>query len=442
MLSALGDLPDPQVAQILLRHCAGFGKLVYSARVGDPKSHSEALHYFDAAVHECFENLSSLRVGDDHWDQATLGTREGGLGFRKLAKHSAAAFLSSRSACRELCSQLDPLHSWEIDDSDSALSGALQDYNSGVDQTNRLSAESFGGGLIQKDLSRAIDNSTLSRLSDPSRADAGRQAHLKLMAAHGAGTWVHALPTKGGNNRVDPQLASIMLARAIRAPLHNHEFFCPCCDGVVDVFGDHCLTCSGGGDRTKRHNKIRNAVYSFCAEAGLSPELERPGLLQPRPMLGASHEDGSRPAEAGEGNAGARRPADVYIPRWKGGRPAALDLAVTSGLSTEALRESARDGEAAALRYEGFKCEHLNTRTQCQSEGITFIPVVAEASGGGWAPEARMVWTDIAKLSALASGESVQSITMRLLQSLGVILHRESARAILRRQPAAPDAPA
>ena len=63
--------------------------------------------------------------------------------------------------------------------------------------------------------------------------------------------------------------------------------------------------------------------------------------------------------------------------------------------------------------------------------------MVVEASGGGWAPEARMVWTDLAKISALASGESVQSTTMRLLQSLGVVLHKENARAILRRQPAA-----
>ena len=30
ILEALGELPDPQVALTLLRHCAFFGKLVYS----------------------------------------------------------------------------------------------------------------------------------------------------------------------------------------------------------------------------------------------------------------------------------------------------------------------------------------------------------------------------------------------------------------------------
>ena len=29
LLSALGELPDPQVAFLLLRHCASFGKLVF-----------------------------------------------------------------------------------------------------------------------------------------------------------------------------------------------------------------------------------------------------------------------------------------------------------------------------------------------------------------------------------------------------------------------------
>ena len=156
-------------------------------------------------------------------------------------------------------------------------------------------------------------------------------------------------------------------------------------------------------------------------------------------LQGAMAEDGSHPDSAADPS--ARRPADVYIPRWKRGAPAALDFAVTSGLCSDALQESARDGGSAALRYEGFKCDHLDTRSQCQAEGVTFIPMVVEGAGGGWAPEARMVWTDLAKISALASGETVQTSTIRLLQTVGVTLHRENARAILRRRPAAPESP-
>ena len=75
----------------------------------------------------------------------------------------------------------------------------------------------------------------------------------------------------------------------------------------------------------------------------------------------------------------------------------------------------------------------MNTESSCQEEGITFIPVVCEADGGGWGPAAHKVWSELAKHKALASGEQVSIIVNRLLQSLGIILHRENARSILRR---------
>ena len=39
-----------------------------------------------------------------------------------------------------------------------------------------------------------------------------------------------------------------------------------------------------------------------------------------------------------------RRPADVYLPRWSSGGPAALDFAITSGLQIGSLASTAADG--------------------------------------------------------------------------------------------------
>ena len=61
--------------------------------------------------------------------------------------------------------------------------------------------------------------------------------------------------------------------------------------------------------------------------------------------------------------------------------------------------------------------------------------MVCEADGGGWGPAAHKVWSELAKHKALVSGEHVSTIVSRLLQSMGFILHRENARAILRRLP-------
>ena len=90
---------------------------------------------------------------------------------------------------------------------------------------------------------------------------------------------------------------------------------------------------------------------------------------------------------------------------------------------------------AATLAYEDFKREHLNTQQLCQQEGITFIPMIAEGNGGGWGPEAHKVVNELAKLTSSMTGEPESLVANHILQSLCLTLHRENARAILRRRP-------
>ena len=45
------------------------------------------------------------------------------------------------------------------------------------------------------------------------------------------------------------------------------------------------------------------------------------------------------------------------------------------------VARSAVSANAATLAYEDFKREHLDTQQLCQQEGITFIPMIAEADG-------------------------------------------------------------
>ena len=171
-------------------------------------------------------------------------------------------------------------------------------------------------------------------------------------------------------------------------------------------------------------------MHRLCTNGGLNPELERPGLLRPRPSQDTLPEDGSHHVDPA-----ARRPADVYVPRWRAGVPAAFDFAVTSGMRSSCLQESAADGASAATAYEGKKCSHLDTKSACEAEGVSFLPMVADAAGG-WAPTARFVWSELASFLAVASGESAQTACARVLQSVGLVLQKENARAILRRSEA------
>ena len=282
----------------------------------------------------------------------------------------------------------------------------------------------------QKELSQNIDDNTLKQLRASRQTDTHYQAHLNHTSASGAGQWLHAPPSKPLRLNVQPSHYKTMIQRWLRAPIFHEPFHCPLCDDIVDIYGDHCLVCACGGDRTKRHNLLRNQVYYECQSVGLAPELERPGLLQPRPLVGATPENGVA-ADPNE----HRRPADVYIPRWRLGNPAAFDLAATSGLRPQIVAASALDGRTAPQQYEDFKREYLDTERLCQAEGISFIPLVVEADGGGWGAEAYKVFHELAKLKSATTGELESTAALHINQSLNITLHRENARAILRRHP-------
>ena len=115
--------------------------------------------------------------------------------------------------------------------------------------------------------------------------------------------------------------------------------------------------------------------------------------------------------------------------------PVAWDFAVTCGLRNCLSSDASASADGVTCRYEDFKSTYKDTRDECQAQGITFIPMIVEAAGGGWGAAARKVWTELAKNSALATGEleSNSSCAAMLQQRLSMTLHRENARACLRR---------
>ena len=99
------------------------------------------------------------------------------------------------------------------------------------------------------------------------------------------------------------------------------------------------------------------------------------------------------------------------------------------------VQDSVLDGASCTRAYEDFKREFLNTHARCEEEGISFLPLVVEAHGGGWGQEAHKVWAQLAKTKCSVTGERESIVVCHLLQRLGVILHRENARSILKRWP-------
>ena len=208
------------------------------------------------------------------------------------------------------------------------------------------------------------------------------------------------------------------------------------CGSALDIYMDHALVCSCGGDRTVRHNAIRNVTYSGCREAGINAELEKAGLLPPRP-------NGEELTSTNRSDVRGRRPADIWIPQGFDGQGGAVDFAVTSGLRADRLAAAATDPLSIGAAYEDYKRRYLDTQTQCHQRGFHFLPFIAEAHGGGLAIGARRIVAFIAKSGAARSGEELEVESVGLLRRISIALHRENARAILRRLwPASATAPA
>ena len=223
---------------------------------------------------------------------------------------------------------------------------------------------------------------------------------------------------------MDSELYRIALARRMRVPLLDETATCSACGACLDVFMDHALVCSCGGDRTLRHNAIRGAFFEEAQAAGVHCEREKTNLIPQRP-----DDEKLR----GEDQRNGRRPADVWLAHWANGRAGAVDFAVTSGLRNDLMSMAAQDPAGVWGQYEQFKRQYLNTEACCSERNIQFLPFVVEAHGGGLGPVARKVCATIAQAAAARAGEKVKYQAANLLRRITFTLQRENARTVLRR---------
>ena len=78
------------------------------------------------------------------------------------------------------------------------------------------------------------------------------------------------------------------------------------------------------------------------------------------------------------------------------------------------------------------KRHHLDTELVCRQQGIAFIPLVAEPSGG-WGPTGVDTLGRLARASDRRLGDEPGTGAKHLFQQLSVAIRRATARAVLRR---------
>ena len=158
------------------------------------------------------------------------------------------------------------------------------------------------------------------------------------------------------------------------------------------------------------HNRIRDTVFELCQRACLGAQLEAGSSL--------GHEERQT------------QPADILIPNWELGQPAAVDLSITSPLCHENIQVACMMTGYGALRAEKRKC---NTNDEkCRELGWVSIPLVVE-SYGCWGTEAQLFFSRLSDQLASRLNQPKSITTNQMYGRLNLNLVRAVSRAILSR---------
>ena len=129
-----------------------------------------------------------------------------------------------------------------------------------------------------------------------------------------------------------------------------------------------------------------------------------------------------------------RKTTHVYLPCWKSGQSAALDITVTSSLQPNIISHAAEKSGYAIEAAEDRK--YAQYENCCAQQRILFVPLAIEVLGG----LSRTLKKALLRMSLLADSRNYQSVGQsiafdRAVQSLSVVIIRGSANMLLSRAP-------
>eukprot|EP00731_Ephydatia_muelleri_P035278 Em0111g3a len=235
------------------------------------------------------------------------------------------------------------------------------------------------------------------------------KARLLSISSPHASAWLSVTPSEGLGLHLDPPVFQIAVKWWLGLDTSEGSQ-CTLCRGVLDHLGHHAVTCKYGGDVVSRHNKIRDILVETCRRAHIGVQVEVGNNL--------THDHNKT------------RPADILLSNWFLGKPAALDVSITSPLNPLTLLEAGVLAKSAAQVTEARK--HQANDPKCSELGWVCVPMVAE-SYGAWGDEASSIISSIASRLATSTCKSKSVVLNDIYGRLNVHLVRANATAILSR---------
>ena len=162
----------------------------------------------------------------------------------------------------------------------------------------------------QKLLSNKIDNQIYEQSSPADRA------RLLSVSSPHAASWMSVIPSEGLGLHLQPSEFQVAIKWWLGRDTSGGSI-CPLCPWrVIDPLGHHAQACMVEILVT-RHNKLGDTLAETCRRAYLSVKVKAGSIL----TYDHSH----------------TRPADILVPNWFLGKPAAFDLSVTSPPNSNVL---------------------------------------------------------------------------------------------------------
>ena len=167
-------------------------------------------------------------------------------------------------------------------------------------------------------LSKCIDDVCFIHLlsSTPDRCS---HALALSSSLHHAGDWLSVMLSSILGLHLQDRKFRPCLLYWLGLPIYTEDGNCPVCLRAADCMGDHQVGCGGSNDRIARHDYVCNSLFSAVQSAALAPRREMPSLIP-----------GSQ-----------SHPAEIYLPNWSHGKPAALDVTVIFTMQPLTLKGAA-----------------------------------------------------------------------------------------------------
>ena len=120
----------------------------------------------------------------------------------------------------------------------------------------------------------------------------------------------------------------------------------------------------------------------------------------------------------------------MLIPCWDGGRDAALDVTVVHPLQQALVTEAAQTPGHAV--QEAHNRKWRASGADCQEQGISFLPMAVESSGG-WHEGAVAQIKKLASAAARQTGQEEKEAAFHAFTRLSILLQRGNAAILANR---------